>query len=45
MSLATIAVIVFIAVTVALFVAVERHSRKRAHHERVGDQNQEREAA
>jgi len=45
MSLATIAVIVFIAVTVALFVAVERHSRRRGRRDEAVEQKQQKEAA
>ena len=45
MSLATIAVVVFIAITVALFVAVEMHSRRRGREDEAVEQKQEKEAA
>ena len=45
MSLATIAVIVFIAITLALFAVIEADSRKRARPEPVIEDRQERDAA
>jgi large-conductance mechanosensitive channel len=45
MSSATIVVIAFMVVTLALFVVIEINSRKRTRHDHAGQENQEKEAA
>jgi len=45
MSLANIAVIIFIVITLALFAAVEMHSRKQGRRDEAAEQKQEKEAA
>jgi hypothetical protein len=45
MSLATIAVIVFMAITLALFAVIEVNSRRRGRHSPAGEEDQERDAA